>query len=104
MSTHYLDITVIPDEETSAHQLMGALYDKFHLALVGAQADSIGVSFPNYRRIAKTLGSVLRLHGTEEELNTFMASDWLKGMRDYVKVAAICSCRCGVSNGLSQTV
>jgi len=89
MTTHYIDLTVIPDEETSSPQLMSALYEKLHLALVNEQTDSIGVSFPNYRRIAKTLGAVLRLHGSEEVLNDLMSADWLKGMRDYVKVAAI---------------
>jgi len=86
---HYIDLTVISDEETSVAQLMGTLYEKLHLALVAGRIDSVGVSFPGYRRIAKTLGSVLRLHSSEEVLNSLMSVDWLKGMRDYVKVAAI---------------
>jgi len=89
MTTHYIDITVIPDEETSVAQLMGPLYDKLHLALVTNRIDSVGVSFPDYRRIAKTLGSVIRLHGREDVLTTLMASDWLKGLRDYVKLTGV---------------
>jgi len=89
MSTHYIDITVIPDEESSVPQLMGELYKKLHLALAKMQADNVGVSFPNYRRIAKTLGSVLRLHASEETLSTLMAQDWLTGLRDYVKLTPI---------------
>jgi len=89
MSTHYIDLTIIPDEETSVPQLMGTLYEKLHLTLVKAQTDNVGVSFPNYRPNAKTLGSMLRLHASEEELNALMAHDWLKGLRDYVKVTAI---------------
>jgi len=89
MSTHYIDLTVIPDEETSVPQLMGTLYEKLHLALVTAQADNVGVSFPNYRHIAKTLGAVLRLHASEEALNALMAQDWLKGLRDYVKLTSV---------------
>jgi len=91
MSTHYIDFTVIPDEETGVSQLMGTLYEKLHLVLVTGRFDSVGVSFPNYRRIAKTLGTVLRLHASEAELNTLMAHDWLKGLRDYAKVTAIAS-------------
>jgi len=89
MSTHYIDLTVIPDEESSVPQLMATLYEKLHLTLVKAQTDSVGVSFPNYRRIAKMLGSVLRLHASEEMLYALMANDWLKGLRDYVNVTAI---------------
>jgi len=89
MSTHYIDLTVIPDEETSVPQLMATLYEKLHLTLVKVQTDSVGVSFPNYCPNVKTLGSILRLHASEEELNALMAHGWLKGLRDYVKVTAI---------------
>jgi len=89
MTTHYIDFRIIPDEETSVAQLMTALYEKVHLALVTEQTDGVGVSFPDYRRIAKTLGSVLRLHASEEALNTLMANNWLKGLRDYVKITPL---------------
>jgi len=89
MANHYIDITVIPDEETGVSQLMGTLYERLHLALVTAQADNVGVSFPDYRPVAKTLGAVLRLHASEQQLNALMANDWLKHLRDYVKLAPI---------------
>jgi len=91
MNTHFIDVTIIPDEEISVPQLMGALYERLHLALVQAGTDSVGASFPNYRCIAKTLGAVLRLHASEEELNGLMESDWLRGVHDYVKLGPIAS-------------
>jgi len=89
MLTHYIDFMVIADEETSVPQVMGALYEKLHLALVENKAGNIGVSFPQYRMTAKWIGSVLRLHGAEADLEAFMASDWLKGVRDYVHISDI---------------
>jgi len=89
MTTHYIDITVIPDPETSAPQLMSALYEKLHLALVRDRIDSIGVSFPHYSVIPKTLGHILRLHSAEAVLRSLQATDWLKGMRDHVHITAI---------------
>jgi len=59
------------------------------------QTDGVGVSFPDYRRVAKTLGAVLRLHASEEALNTLMANDWLKGLLDYVKLIPITSVSVG---------
>jgi len=89
MTTHYLDITVIPDPEIGAPQLMGALYEKLHLALVRDRIDSIGISFPHYSVIPKTLGHLLRLHSTETALQNLQATDWLKGLRDHVHITSI---------------
>jgi len=89
MTTHYIDLTVIPDIETSVPQLMSVLYEKLHLALVRDRADGIGVSFPNYSVIPKTLGNILRMHGTATTLHALMATDWLKGMRDHIRMTSI---------------
>lgn len=86
---HYLDITLLPDPEFSAPILMGALYSKFHRALVTLGADNIGISFPQYQLKPKTLGIVLRVHGSKEALAQLQTTEWLKGMRDYTKVTAI---------------
>jgi len=89
MTTHYLDIAVIPDPEISVPQLMGALYEKLHLALAQGQINNIGASFPGYSTIPKTLGHLLRLHSTETALQNLQATDWLKGMRDHVRITSI---------------
>jgi CRISPR-associated endonuclease Csy4 len=87
MTTHYIDIRVIPDPETSAPQLLGALYDHLHLALVQQRLDTVGVSFPGYSVIPRALGNVLRLHGGDAVLRQLLQTDWLKGMRDHVRLS-----------------
>lgn len=89
MTTHYIDIRVVPDTETNAPQLLSALFDKLHLAFVQQQVDAIGVSFPGYTNNPRSLGVILRLHGTTAALESFMQQDWLKGVRDHVRMTDI---------------
>ena len=92
MTTHYIDITVLPDPEFSHAHLLGALMSKLHRALVQMTASDIGVSFPqhvNAPQSKRTLGAVLRLHGTPISLDGLMAQPWLKGMRDHVDVSEV---------------
>lgn len=89
MSTHYVDLTVVPDSESGVPVLLGALYDRFHRALVEQRLDCIGVSFPQYSVIPRNLGDTLRLHGSEPVLRDFMASDWLRGVRDHVRSSGV---------------
>jgi len=91
MTTHYIDITLLPDPEFSHAHLLAALVAKLHRILVQGQTTNIGVSYPQYAnqpQARRTLGAVLRLHGTAEALQHVMAQDWLKGMRDHIQVAA----------------
>lgn len=91
MTTHYIDITLLPDPEFSQAHLLGALVAKLHRALVQGQHTDIGVSYPQHisQPLARrTLGAVLRLHGTPEALQRLMAQDWLKGLRDHTQVTA----------------
>lgn len=85
----YLDIRLLPDPEFGASMLMSALYSKFHRALVALNADNIGVSFPMYQRKPKNLGTILRVHGNEAMLAQLQTTEWLKGMRDHIEIAAI---------------
>lgn len=92
MTTHYIDITLLPDPEFSHAHLMGALVAKLHRALVLGQTQDIGVSYPKHVTQPvnrRTLGSVLRLHGTAATLDRLMGLDWLKGMRDHTQVSAL---------------
>ena len=92
MTTHYIDITLLPDPEFSHAYLLSALVAKLHRALVQEQTTNIGVSYPqhiNQPLACRTLGAVLRLHGTPEALQRLMAQDWLKGMRDHTQAAAL---------------
>ncbi len=89
MTTHYVDLKVIPDPEISPAHLFGALADHLHMALVQQHRDGIGISFPGYSLNPRTLGNALRLHGSETDLQQLLAADWLKGMRDHVRVSNI---------------
>lgn len=92
MTTHYIDITLLPDPEFSHAHLLGALVAKLHRALVQGQTTDIGVSYPQHvsQPLARrTLGAVLRLHGTPDALQGLMGQDWLKGMRDHTQVAEL---------------
>lgn len=86
MTTHYIDITLLPDPEFSHAHLLGALVAKLHRALVALRAEDIGISFPQYSLRPRSLGSVLRLHGGETSLQRLMAHGWLQGMRDHVRL------------------
>ena len=89
MTTHYFDLAVVPDAETAVPSLLGALHDRLHLALVRHQTNSIGISFPGYSVSPRTLGTTLRLHGSETALRQLIGTDWLKGMRDHVRMTEI---------------
>ncbi len=89
MTSHYIDLRVVPDPESSTAQLFGALYDRLHLALVQQRRDDIGVSFPMYSINPRAIGDVLRLHGSDNALKQLMQTDWLKGMRDHVRLTEI---------------
>lgn len=89
MTTHYIDLTVVPDAESDTPQLLGALYDRLHLALVQQELSSIGVSFPGYSVTPRSLGTKLRLHGSDASLRQLSGIDWLKGMRDHVRLTEI---------------
>jgi CRISPR-associated endonuclease Csy4 len=83
---HYIDIKVLPDAEINANFLLNKVYAKLHKALFDIKSDSIGVSFPEYRKI---LGQILRLHGTQKALEQLQAQDWLARLADYCNVSTI---------------
>ena len=89
MTTHYIDLTVVAGPEFVVPQLLGALYDRLHLALVQHGLDNVGVSFPGYSVNPRSLGTTLRLHGSDASLRQLFGADWLKGMRDHVRMTDI---------------
>lgn len=89
MTSHYIDITLLPDPEFSHAHLLGALVSKLHRALVQLKAADIGISFPRYSLRPRSLGEVLRLHGTDAALQRLMELPWLQGMRDHVQLTAL---------------
>ncbi|MCV6589551.1 MAG: type I-F CRISPR-associated endoribonuclease Cas6/Csy4 [Marinobacterium sp.] len=89
MSSHYLQLTLLPDPEFSVHLLMDALLNKLHRALVSQQSDNIGISFPGWHQNPRSLGTQLRLHGSNAALQQLMADNWLRGMNDHLERSAI---------------
>ncbi len=77
---NYLDITLKPDAEMPINWLTNAIYTKLHKALCDIGSTNIGVSFPAYNL---TLGNVLRLHGTKDNLEALGQKNWLGGMSGY---------------------
>lgn len=81
---YYCDITLLPNPETPATILMSTVFSKLHHVLVNTPNSKVGVSFP---KVSKTLGNVLRLHASEDELNDVLKANWLKGLHDYCNVS-----------------
>lgn len=77
---HYLDIRIMPDPEFDTEVLMSSLFGKLHRALGERGKGDIGVSFPQFNQ---TLGTVLRLHGTQQALRALEATSWRKGVAEY---------------------
>ena len=85
---HYLDIQARPDPEFPVNTLLGALVSKLHRALVGLEADDIGLSLPEHEA-EPPLGKTLRLHGSAARLGALMETQWLRGMRDHLEIGEI---------------
>ena len=83
---HYLDIHLLSDPEFPPTVLMSALVSKLHRGLVEDGSGRIGISFPDVADNIRTLGSKLRLHGTDRDLQRLMQLGWTKGIRDHVEV------------------
>jgi CRISPR-associated endonuclease Csy4 len=85
----YLDIELRPDPETASNHLLGALYAKVHQALVAQHGSNVAVCFPDHQMRPSTLGTRLRLLGSQAALQAVTATDWLGSMRDHVRVSAM---------------
>ncbi len=83
---HYLEITLLPDAEFPGTVLMNSLYSKLHKALVDLKSQYIGVSFPNKE---KTLGNVLRLHGSTQTLEALQKQNWIGAMDGYCNISEV---------------
>lgn len=81
---HYIDLTLLPDPEFPATQLMSALIAKLHRGLHDLRRSDVGISFPDVEGAGHGLGARLRLHGPVEALDSLLALSWLNGMRDHL--------------------
>lgn len=89
MTSHYIDLRLLPDPEVHQRHIMGALLGRLHLALVQRKSDAIGVSFPVYSLRPPSLGAMLRLHGSEQDLQALMKDNWLGAVCDHVAIGVL---------------
>ncbi|WP_159911275.1 type I-F CRISPR-associated endoribonuclease Cas6/Csy4 [Pantoea sp. 18069] len=83
--SHYIDLRLRPDPETTPVHLLAALYTRLHRALAAAQdAPGIAVGFPGYDGSRRSVGDCLRLYGSEAALQPWAAGAWLGNVRDHV--------------------
>ncbi|QUM81128.1 type I-F CRISPR-associated endoribonuclease Cas6/Csy4 [Moritella sp. 5] len=90
---YYLDITLLPDAETSLGFLWHKVYQQVHIALVenkvAKNQSEVAVSFPEYGS-KFPLGAKLRLlANTKEKLELLNVGKWLKRLTDYVHCTSI---------------
>ena len=98
---HYVEIKVLPDPEFGENLLMNSIFAKLHRALANTGQGEIGVSFP---QAGKSLGAVLRLHGSLAALNRLMALNWFKGLRDYTQTSAVLPVPAGAQHRVVKRV
>lgn len=67
------------NQKMKTNTILNQVYTNIHKALVSIQSSNIGVSFPEYKIV---LGSIVRLHGTKEELEKLMNTDIMKSLND----------------------
>ena len=84
--THYLNLTLLSDEEVPLYFLRNKTYTKLHKALCDLNATDIGISFP---QADKRLGCVIRIHSTKNRLDELQTKNWLGGLSGYCKISEI---------------
>lgn len=82
----YLDLIIQADEEVPIYFIRNKAYNKLHKALYDIESNDIGVSFPNAN---KKLGDIIRLHSTQQSLESLQKSHWLGGLSGYFKISPI---------------
>lgn len=91
--SHYINLHLRPDPETTPHQLLAALFTRLHRALAAAQktpaGPKIAVGFPGYDGSRHTLGECLRLYGDEADVQYWATGAWLGSLRDHVSATAL---------------
>jgi CRISPR-associated endonuclease Csy4 len=83
---HYIEVKLKPDVELRANVLLNKVYTKFHKALFDLNSSAIGVSFPDYQL---KLGSRMRIHGEQAELEKLQSLNWLGELTGYYVVTDI---------------
>ncbi|WP_130803132.1 type I-F CRISPR-associated endoribonuclease Cas6/Csy4 [Acinetobacter ihumii] len=92
---YYIELTLLPNEDTSAYFLWSKVYTQLHIAFVEhideQEKIPFGVSFPQYRinqqKKLGFLGTKMRIFAnTEDQLQQLHLDKWLERLIDYVHV------------------
>ena len=83
----YIDLRLMPNATFAMNELLSVVFLKLHLRLVSLKCTSIGLSFPEFR--SNGLGSIMRLHGSKDDLDSLMQSNWMNTANDFVVVSEI---------------
>jgi CRISPR-associated endonuclease Csy4 len=95
--THYINIRIKPDAEFRENVLLNKTFTKLHKTLHDLKQTRIGVSFPEPTKGQKSggvyflsgLGKVIRLHGSQPDLQALQDTNWLGGLSGYCDVSGI---------------
>jgi len=86
----YFEIQILNNPEISSNVVMGLAFQKLHVALAQQGDGNIGVSFPDIKGSnKKTLGSIIRVCGTQKDLERLLQSQWKNNLQDYLSVTDI---------------
>lgn len=85
---YYIDVLIQPDEEMRENVLLNKVYTKLHKALHTLRSTTIGISFPHYE---VRLGKLLRVHGSDNDLQSLEEMKWLGGLIGYCEVTEVMS-------------
>lgn len=92
---YYIELTLLPNEDTSAYFLWSKVYTQLHIAFAEHSNEqgriSFGVSFPQYRMNEQKkigfLGTKIRVFASSEnQLQRLNLGKWLERLIDYVHI------------------
>jgi len=97
----YCDLRIRATPDLSTNFILSRVYSNLHLALVDRGQREIGVSFPNHE---KTLGDVIRLHGTASSLALILEGRELSSFQSYLSISQIMAVPKDVSHRVVKRV
>lgn len=83
----FVDLDVQRNPEIPMWVVLNGLYECLHRALAPDNSAGIAVAFPGYS--STSLGRTMRLMGGRMELQGLIESEWLGGIRDYVRIGPV---------------
>lgn len=85
----YYDVKLLPCNAMNSSRVMGTVITRLHMLFDTLPIDDIGISFPQAVEQYKTLGYVLRLHGTRDRLEQFVSLNPFSPVAELVRLGEI---------------